>query len=119
MMQSIYIFPGGKPKADVDTGWNTKALREYVVPAGKRWLIMGYLMYRDTDAGAATWTVDIYNSDGGIVARPVVEAHATGIVWKQPTGILVMESGWKAQFITGEAQGANAYSNFWVLEMPT
>jgi len=103
--------------------WTSTTVQSYTVPTGKRWLLFGGHVKRDTQTGTATLLVDVYNESDKLILRLDTQANAiatTGYPNATSAAAFVfpmpMEAGWYVKITVGEAQGAAAAASCIVLE---
>lgn len=103
------------------TTWDTTILYSWIVPAAKRWFIMGGMINRDA---SATVNVDLVDAANRSFNNLLSESAATGIhEWpdKLKTNFdpmpRILDAGEKIRFAFGAAQSTAAYISGWVLEI--
>ena len=104
--------------------WTTDKIYKNVVPAGKRWFVMGGVVNRDV---ASTFTVRIYNSGDKIVQHLDTQSAATGLSsWPSNVASAAVDAGaWPKPLDAGDyvqvtfatSQTAGAYASCVVLEV--
>lgn len=101
--------------------WTSTTVQTYTVPSGKRWLLWGGAVTRDTATGTATLVVNLTDGTNTLM-NLATEADGTGetsLTADVPTNFtfpIIMDAGWTVTVTVGEAQGAGAKATCVVTE---